>query len=341
MFIKADVSSLIRMIRKVFTRAVLTALAATAILNIPVLQGAALADEPRNAKISRAEVIARAESWYYRQVPYSQSDTARDPEDTHYRTDCSGFVSMAWRITPTGMSSPTTATLRNYASVISKSSLKAGDALIRQESGGTSGHAVIFKEWVGSGQSTMKVIEQNSTANDMMYREVSLSSYSAFTAYRYDNIIDEVSGSEVSGPSTSGCAHTNVGVVHLHQMKNVQIDTYTCIVYDSGPHVMRGTIIVKWAPATGDDDSQTMGTRFDGFGAKGQLQLNNGTRREANCWLGGEINNASSGTRGCVLTISGAPGDGEWTLDGWVHWDENNDGKTWQGPRYVNGSPIL
>src|SRR4051812_37995954 len=40
--------------------------------------------------ISRAEIIARAQTWVAAQVPYSQDDYYGG-----YRTDCSGYVSMA------------------------------------------------------------------------------------------------------------------------------------------------------------------------------------------------------------------------------------------------------
>ena len=40
-------------------------------------------------------IIARAQSWVAAQVPYSQSNYYTNQYGT-YRTDCSGFVSMAW-----------------------------------------------------------------------------------------------------------------------------------------------------------------------------------------------------------------------------------------------------
>jgi hypothetical protein len=42
-------------------------------------------------KITRAEVIARAQDWVNRKIPYSQTATTDG-----YRQDCSGMVSMAW-----------------------------------------------------------------------------------------------------------------------------------------------------------------------------------------------------------------------------------------------------
>ena len=58
--------------------------------NLPYQPSAATADP--GPMITRGEILARAESWLHPPVPYSQT-AFRDG----YRTDCSGYVSMAWR----------------------------------------------------------------------------------------------------------------------------------------------------------------------------------------------------------------------------------------------------
>lgn len=93
----------------------------------------------------RQEIIKRANTWVERGVPYSQSAYTNDPNGKQYRTDCSGFVSMAWGLDQ----SLTTVTLPTVAHPISKDELQPGDILLKggPGSGGNNGHVVIFNGW--------------------------------------------------------------------------------------------------------------------------------------------------------------------------------------------------
>jgi len=82
--------------------------------------------------ITRPEVIKRANHWIKKRVPYSQSGYYQG-----YRRDCSGFVSMAWKL----KSSYTSSSIRSKAHRISVNSLRPGDAVRR------SGHVEIFGGW--------------------------------------------------------------------------------------------------------------------------------------------------------------------------------------------------
>jgi hypothetical protein len=42
---------------------------------------------------------------------------------------------------------------------------------------------------------------------------------------------------------------------------------------------------------------------------------------------------AAASLRGCSFTMPAKAG--AWSLDGWVNWDENNDGEPPFGPRYL------
>ncbi|KAJ9412802.1 hypothetical protein QL093DRAFT_2090362 [Fusarium oxysporum] len=77
-----------------------------------------------NGKISRREIISRAQYWVSRHVPYSMSATYPDPEGTRYRTDCSGFVTMALHATAPGYN---TVRLPEIAKEISWKDLQPGD----------------------------------------------------------------------------------------------------------------------------------------------------------------------------------------------------------------------
>lgn len=82
--------------------------------------------------ITRAEVLKRANSWIKRRVQYSQSSYYQG-----YRRDCSGFVSMAWKL----KASYTSSDIGSVARAISVGALKPGDAVHR------SGHVEIFDGW--------------------------------------------------------------------------------------------------------------------------------------------------------------------------------------------------
>lgn len=84
----------------------------------------------------RAAVIERAQAWTDERVPYSQTAYRGG-----YRTDCSGFVSMAWGL-PENL---TTWRIPLVAEEISKDDLEAGDILLDCTSDDR--HVVIFEKW--------------------------------------------------------------------------------------------------------------------------------------------------------------------------------------------------
>jgi hypothetical protein len=82
--------------------------------------------------ITRTEVLKRAQHWIKRHIMYSQSSYYEG-----YRQDCSGFVSMAWKL----RSSYTSSDIGSRARRISLNALKPGDAVRRP------GHVEIFDGW--------------------------------------------------------------------------------------------------------------------------------------------------------------------------------------------------
>ncbi len=95
--------------------------------------------------LTRAEVIDRAQIWVKKRVPYSQSGSYHG-----YRRDCSGMVSMAWKL----KTSYTSDTIRSAGRRISKSQLQPGDA-IRYP-----GHVAIFAGWKNKRKGTYYALEQ-------------------------------------------------------------------------------------------------------------------------------------------------------------------------------------
>ncbi|WNV86468.1 hypothetical protein [Umezawaea sp. Da 62-37] len=134
--------------------------------------------------ITRAEVLSRAKDWWTRKVPYSQSKYAFDVnKGKKYRTDCSGFVSMTWKIT----SSRNTSTLDDIATKIGWASLKPGDMVLR------AGHHVkLFEKWTSSAKTSMWIYEEGSTATDMDHETVSVSSLKSggYVPWKYKKIKD-------------------------------------------------------------------------------------------------------------------------------------------------------
>jgi len=96
-----------------------------------------------SAAIVRNDILTRARSWVDERVPYSQSRTHTNQFGT-YRTDCSGYVSMAWALS----SSLTTWTLWDVTNQIGAGDLQPGDALLK-DSGGTD-HVALFVRWAGA-----------------------------------------------------------------------------------------------------------------------------------------------------------------------------------------------
>ena len=134
--------------------------------------------------ITRKEVIARAKNWWDRKVPYSQSAYAWDVnKGKKYRTDCSGFVSMTWKIT----SSRNTSTLDDIATKVAWANLKPGDMVLR------AGHHVkLFEKWTSSAKTSMWIYEEGSTATDMDHETVSVSYLkdNGYVPWKYKKIKD-------------------------------------------------------------------------------------------------------------------------------------------------------
>ncbi|WP_328457135.1 FG-GAP-like repeat-containing protein [Streptomyces sp. NBC_00386] len=168
----------------------------------PVGAFAALtADSSAGGSISRADVIARAQSWVDAGVPYSMTSYRTDANGK-YRTDCSGFVSMAWHLDSSSGNNwgETTGTLLNYTSSIAKESLKPGDVLLNPDSG-ASGHVVIFNGWTSSDHSTYDALEESGSSG-AVHHSIPYPYYSGhgtFSPRRYDNIQDTDNRADVTG----------------------------------------------------------------------------------------------------------------------------------------------
>jgi len=105
--------------------------------------------------ITRAQVIKRANTWVKKRVPYSQSGYYKG-----YRRDCSGMVSMAWKL----KRSYTSRTIGSVAKRVSKSKLRPGDAIH------TPGHVAIFGGWANRAHTKYIALEQSGRGKPALKR---------------------------------------------------------------------------------------------------------------------------------------------------------------------------
>ena len=137
--------------------------------------------------LTRAQVLARARTWLDVWVPYSQERCYRNSLGD-YRTDCSGYVSMAWGIGGSG-SGIWTGNMTSKTSTIARSALKPGDALLRYTGSPSQNHVALFVRWADDAQTRPYVYEQRGSRGTVA-STWSASKASAYTPVRYDNIID-------------------------------------------------------------------------------------------------------------------------------------------------------
>ncbi|MFC4530950.1 hypothetical protein [Sphaerisporangium dianthi] len=141
------------------------------------------------APVTRSQMIARAKTWNpgtSKRVPYSQNKTHGG-----YRTDCSGYVSMALGLAKPG---PITVGLAKsaYTRRIQLSELRRGDLIIDAIGSNTTRHVVIFDRWANSGHSSYWAYEQRgSYGTDYRTRSYGLSSGSEYKPYRALNIRED------------------------------------------------------------------------------------------------------------------------------------------------------
>jgi MYXO-CTERM domain-containing protein len=150
-----------------------------AAIALALLLGSLLQTAPA-AAITRCEVIDRAQTWVDAKVPYSQSSYFTNKCGT-YRQDCSGYVSMAWDLN----SSYVTSTLPSVSTKLgSWSDLKPGDAVNH-----TCCHVILFKAWVQKGVSFKAYAEAHTgTVAQIQDWTVSYAQSNGYAPYRRDNI---------------------------------------------------------------------------------------------------------------------------------------------------------
>jgi hypothetical protein len=147
---------------------------------LPILVVAfALLGAASASAITRADILARAQSWMDAQVPYSQTRYFHG-----YRTDCSGFASMCWKATSRGRPySLSTRTLHDVSHPITPGELLPGDAMLH-----AGDHVRIFYGWLDPSHTSYVAYEQTGPSMKTSVKNLASDLAWGYRPYRYDHV---------------------------------------------------------------------------------------------------------------------------------------------------------
>jgi len=170
-------------------------------------------------RLTRAQILERAETWVAAEVPYSMTSYWKDG----YRQDCSGFVSMAWGLNTNAW----TGDLDGYGVRITRDELEPGDILLFHDTADpqNGSHTVIFGGWVDSDHTQYTGYEQTLPGTRVQTTPYAYwSNSSKYVPYRYKYLAG--SGSSASsggsdafpGAGAFGSGTSNASVTRLGTM---------------------------------------------------------------------------------------------------------------------------
>ncbi|MEZ3178274.1 peptidoglycan-binding protein [Streptomyces pimonensis] len=146
--------------------------------------------------ITRADIVERARSWVTRKVPYGVASYWSDG----YRQDCSGYISMAWRLP----GNEWTGSLGKYAERITKDELQPGDVLLFHDSSSPHGgsHVVLFGGWTDTARSQYVAYEQTPPHTRRRTTPYAYWNNSArYVPYRYKGVTGPSAGAGAPPPT--------------------------------------------------------------------------------------------------------------------------------------------
>jgi cell wall-associated NlpC family hydrolase len=158
---------------------------------------------PTPTAITRTEIINRARTWVAAKVPYSMSAFWSDG----YRQDCSGYVSMAWRLP----GNEWTGSLAQYGERISKEELQPGDILLFHNASdpANGSHVTIFGGWTDAAHTHYTAYEQT---RPHTRRQTTPYAYwndsDRYVPYRYKDVTPEEPAPEPDGGTPGAPAVT-------------------------------------------------------------------------------------------------------------------------------------
>ncbi|MEU4120269.1 VCBS repeat-containing protein [Kitasatospora sp. NPDC028055] len=291
----------------------------------PSVDGSSAAASVLAPAVSRSEAIQRAKTWVGIGLDYSWTGS-----HDGYRTDCSGYVSMAWKLGD----SLTTDTFgpQGVTEGISKGDLKAGDALLNDNSG-ASGHVVLFEKWTDSDH----YMGYEFTGSGVHYREIPYPyypGYGTFVPVRNKSIRED-------GPSDPGMTNLTAGDFNGDGKKDlvaVEVSTGKLWLYPgSGSGTLGSRVEIGTGGWNGMSNLAAGDLNGDGKDdivatekSTGKLWLYPGTGRG----LGDRVEIGSGGWNGMNNSAVGDfNGDGKKDLVA----SENSTGKLWLYPGNGHG----
>ena len=146
--------------------------------------------------ITRSEVLARARYWIdqYNQTghpTYSQNASYPDPQGRNYRTDCAGYISMAWHLSESRVVSNPRPGLLGVSHKIGWDELRPGDVVLLIDT-----HVRLFDHWTDSRHTSYMAYDFGETP----IRHQTFNVDHSYDPYRYNNIIAGAANpSDVSG----------------------------------------------------------------------------------------------------------------------------------------------
>nr|WP_240930065.1 peptidoglycan-binding protein [Streptomyces coryli] len=135
--------------------------------------------------ITRDAMLQRAKSWLNRNIRYSQS-----AKHDGYRTDCSGYVSMALDLRANPITTDlATATYTHRLG--SMNELRPGDLVIDATGSNTTRHVVIFNGWTDTSHTAYQALEMSGSAGTV---EAGIRTYGLgadhYDPYRPNKLVD-------------------------------------------------------------------------------------------------------------------------------------------------------
>jgi FG-GAP-like repeat len=223
--------------------------------------------------LTRSQVLIRAKSWLADRIPYSQERCFRNTYGD-YRTDCSGFVSMAWGLGGSG-SDFWTGNLDTRSKVIPRSDLRPGDALLRHTGDPHQNHVALFVRWADTAHTSPIVMEQTPRTNpdkdpdhDTKQDAWRPEDAAKYTPVRYDNIVEDGAQPstmpDISGDGFADLIVRSGGDLTLY-LNNIGRDDG--VPYSNGVqigHGWAGYNLVVTGDVTGDGFTDLIGRNPDG-----------------------------------------------------------------------------